>query len=129
VGILLLFGAVMAFLAGTSLLWRGTVLDGMWVLNPRAYQKLERFGRAVGIPFLLLGITLCLACIGWFRQRVWGWRLTVILIATQVLGNVLNILSGHFVEGGIGVTIAGGLLVYLLRADVKGVFGAGPSDN
>src|SRR5712692_4737491 len=40
IGVFLLFGAVMAFIAGTSLLRRGTALDRMWALNPRAYDEL-----------------------------------------------------------------------------------------
>jgi len=52
IGIFLLFGAAMACLAGTSLTWRGTALDRMWALNPRAYKDLAPFGKAVGIPFL-----------------------------------------------------------------------------
>ena len=48
-------GAITASLAGATLLWRGTPLDRMWVLNVRAYNQLTRLGRAIGIPFLLLG--------------------------------------------------------------------------
>lgn len=40
--IFLLFGAGLASLAGTTLLWRGTVLDGMWAVNPRAYNHTEK---------------------------------------------------------------------------------------
>ena len=34
IGVCLYFGAAMAFLAGTTLLWRGTLLDRLWILNP-----------------------------------------------------------------------------------------------
>lgn len=50
--------------------------------------------------------------------------MAVAIIATQVLGNVVNIFLGHFVEGGVGVAIAGALLLYLVRGDVKRAFGA-----
>jgi hypothetical protein len=76
----------------------------------------------VGIPFLLLGVTLAVAGIGWFKCRLWGWRLAVAAIATQVLGDLVNAFSGHVVEGGLGVAIAGALLLYLLSANVKAVF-------
>lgn len=66
VGIFLFFGAIMASLAGTTLLWPGTVLDHMWALNPRAYKELAPFGRVMGIPFLLLGVALAVAGMGWF---------------------------------------------------------------
>jgi hypothetical protein len=39
IGVFLFFGAVMASLAGTTLIWRGTFLDHMWVLNALAYNS------------------------------------------------------------------------------------------
>jgi len=122
IGIFLLFGAVTAFLAGTSLVWHGTKLDSMWTLNPRAYKELAPFGKAVGIAFLLLSVALALAAMGWFKRRLWGWRLTVAIIATQVLGDLVNMIRGHIFEGGIGVVIASVFLVYLLQGKVKNTF-------
>ena len=122
IGIFLLFGALMASLAGATLVWRGTALDRMWALNLRAFRELTHHGRAVGIPFLLLGVALAVAGIGWFKCRLWGWRLAVAVIATQVLGDLVNTFSGHVFEGGLGIAIAGALLLYLLSADVKAVF-------
>jgi len=34
----------------------------------------------------------------------------------------MNIFSGHVVKGGLGVAIGGGLLIYMLRSEVKAVF-------
>jgi len=53
-GIFLFFGAVMAILASTTLLWQGTVLDRVWPLNPTAYKQLTALGGIVGIFFLCL---------------------------------------------------------------------------
>ena len=64
IGIFLFLGAVMANLAAITLLWRGTVLDRVWVLNPIAYKQLIPLGAAVGIFFLLLGAALTAAGIG-----------------------------------------------------------------
>jgi hypothetical protein len=121
-GIFLLFGAAMACLAGTTLLWRGTTLDRVWALNQRAYNELAPFGRAVGIPFLLLSFTLALAAVGWFKHRLWGWWLAVAIIATQVAGNLVNLFIGRVVEGAVGFTISFLLLLYLLRRGVRAAF-------
>ena len=107
----------MAGLAGTTLLWRGTVLDRAWTLNPTAYQQLSPLGSKIGILFLLLSSALLVSGIGWFRRRLWGWRLAVAIIATQVLGDIINLVRGDWLRGGIGVVIAGALLLYLLTAD------------
>ena len=58
IGIFLFFGAVMASLAATTLLWRGTPLDRLWALNPIAYKQLAPLGGIVGIFFLVLGAAL-----------------------------------------------------------------------
>src|SRR5260370_36535910 len=54
IGIFLFFGAGMASLAGTTLLWRGTVLKRMWMLNPGPYKQLVPLGPAAGISFFFL---------------------------------------------------------------------------
>jgi hypothetical protein len=94
----------------------GSALDRIWNLNPRAHEELAPFGRVVGIPFLLLGATLAVASLGWFKRRRWGWQLAVAIIATQVLGDLVNIFRGDLLRGGIGFLIAGALLSYLLSA-------------
>jgi len=127
VGIFLFFGATMAALAGTTLVFPGTILDKVWALNPRAYRQLASAGRIAGMLFLLLSVSMAVAGTGWFRRRYWGWCLAVIIIATQVLGDIVNVLRGDFVRGGIGFAIAGLLLLYLLSAKTKAIFCALPS--
>jgi len=94
IGVFLFFGAVMALLAGITLIWRGTILDHMWVLNAPAYRQLAPFGKAVGVPLLVLSAALAAAGTGWFGRRLWGWRLAVVIIAGQVLGDLVSILHG-----------------------------------
>lgn len=112
----------MALLARSTLIWRGSALDRMWVLNAPAYKQLSAFGKAIGVPFLVLGGALLAAGIGWFRRHLWGWRLAVAIIATQLFGDGVSIFMGHFIRGSAGVTIAGALLLYLLRPEVRAAF-------
>src|SRR5271170_3116394 len=121
-GIFLLFGAAMAFLAGATLAWPGSVLDRMWKLNPRAYSELAPHGKAVGILFLVLGATLAIACVCWFKRNLLGWRLAALVMAIQVLSDVVNGFRGQVVAGGIGALISGALLFYLLRPEVRAAF-------
>jgi hypothetical protein len=122
IGIFPFFGALMASLAAITLLWRGTALDRLWALNPIAYKRLAPMGSTVGILFLLLSAALTTAGIGWFRRRFWGWRLAVIIIATQVLGDVVNCVRGDWLRGGTAVIIAGALLLFLLQPRIKAAF-------
>ena len=104
------------------MVWKGTALDQMWRLNPLAYQRLAPFGKLVGIPFLVPSALLALAAVGWFKRRRWAWWLTVALIATQVLGDAVNLLQGRLLEGTTGLLIAGALLFYLLRPNTRTAF-------
>ena len=122
IGVFLFFGAVMATLAATSLLRRGTPLDRLWALNPTAYNQLAPLGGIVGIFFLALAATLMTAGIGWFRRRLWGWRLAVAIIATQVLGDFVNCVRGDWLRGGTGVIIAGVLLLFLFKPRIRAAF-------
>jgi hypothetical protein len=122
IGIFLFFGAVMASLAATTLLWRGTALDRVWALNPIAYRQLAPVDGWVGVLFLLLGAALTTAGIGWFRRRLWGWRVAVVIIAIQVLGDVVNCVRGDWLRGGAGIVIAGALLLFLLQPRIKATF-------
>jgi hypothetical protein len=122
IGIFLFFGATMATLAAITLLWRGTILDRIWVLNPIAYKQLAPMGSKVGVFLLLLGALLATAGIGWFRRRLWGWRLGVVIIAIQVVGNVVTFVRGDWLRGGTGVIIAGAFLLFLLRPRVRATF-------
>jgi hypothetical protein len=121
-GFFLFFGASMATLAATTLLWRGMRLDRIWTLNPTAYKQLAPRGRIVGILFLVLGAALTTAAIGWFRRRLWGWRLAVVIISMQVLGDVVNCVRGDWLRGGTGVIIAGALLLFLLQPRIRAMF-------
>ena len=126
-GVFLYFGSVMASLAGVTLVRRGTFLDRIWTLNPRAYNRLSPSGTAAGIAFLLLAATLALAGAGWLRRRLWGWALALIIIATQILGNVVNAARGDFLGGGIGFLLSGALFYFLLRPKVRAAFAREPS--
>ena len=122
VGVFLFFGATMASFAGTTLTWPGTFLDRLWALNPAAHKQLATFAKPARVLFLLLAATLALAATGWFKRRLWGWRLAVAVIATQVLGDLVNLFRGDYWRGGVGFSIASALLFYLLRPAVRAVF-------
>jgi hypothetical protein len=129
IGVFLYFGAVMASLAGVTLVWSGTFLDRLWILNPRAYNQLSTLGTAAGIAFLLLGVILAFAGVGWRHRRFWGWALALVIVATQVLANLLNAARGDFLKGCAGFLLSGALLYFLLRPKVRAVFTRKPSEG
>lgn len=112
----------MALMAATLLLWPGTFLDNLWVLNPAAQRQLTAVGSRAGLLFVLLSIILTLAAIGWFKRRPWGWRLAVIILSVHLAGDLGNILVGRVLQGMLGVMVAGVLLIYLLRPTTRAQF-------
>ena len=121
-GVFLLFGAAMALLAGISLIWRGTTLDKLWALNPKAYEQLAPLGKPVGIAFLLLSAVLAVAAMGWLHRRLWSWKLVLFLIGAQLSGSLINVFRGEMLKGAAGFFVAGALLLYVLRAATKAQF-------
>jgi len=112
----------MAVLAGTMLLWPGTVLDRLWSLNPAAHKAFAPLGNSIGLLFYLLSIVLLTAAVGWIKQRIWGWRLTVAIVSSQVGVDFVNLIRGDFLRGCIGLLIAGSLLIFLLRSNIRTMF-------
>ena len=49
-------------------------------------------------------------------------EIAVAIIATQVVGDVINCIRDDWLRGGIGVVIAGALLLFLLRSIIKNAF-------
>ena len=123
-GVFLFFGATMACFAGTTLLWRGTALDRAWELNPKAYAELSTFARWISLPFFMLSAAMLVAGIGWFRRRLWAWRLTVGMMAAHLVGDLVNVIRGAVLEGAIGLFAVGVVLAWMLRNSVKKEFDA-----
>ena len=122
IGVFWFFGATMAAYAGVTLLWPGTLLDGLWRLNPSAHIQLLIIGPAIGVLFFVLSAALAVAGIGWAKRRSWGWTLGVIMLAMHVIGDLASAAMGDW-RGGAAVLVAGALLFYLFRPSVKRVFG------
>ena len=125
IGSFLAFACMMAGLAGTMLLWPGTILDRLWSLNQPAHAALARFGTVSGLFFLTLGGVLLTTAVGWFRQRLWAWRMALVILFTQVVGDFVSLFRGDFLGGSAGLLIAGTLIVLLLRSSVQTMFHRG----
>jgi hypothetical protein len=104
---------------GLALLLPGTVMETVWRAYPARRALLMPYREWLGPVFLGLAAVMAAASIGCFRQRRWGWWLAVAIFAVNGLGDAGQLLLGHFVEGGIGVAVAGLILFYLMRRKVR----------
>jgi hypothetical protein len=117
-----IFGATMAAFAGFTLLFPGTFLDALWVLNKRGHDGLAALGRWAALPFVILSPLLALAALGWFRRRRWGWVIGIAIIVMNMAGDLGQIFFGEGWKGILGVAIAGMLLTYMIRRSVRTYF-------
>ncbi len=122
IGIFFIFGATMAAYAAVTLIRPGTFLDTLWALNKQAQAALVPVANIAGPLFLILSAALAAAAIGWFRRRYWGWLLGVIIIAINATGDLANLVRGEALKGGVGVVIAGFLLIYMTQSTVRNYF-------
>jgi hypothetical protein len=122
IGLFFVFGAVMATFAATTLLVPSTPLDRLWALNRNGHDQLFHTGRVGAMLFVVLGVLLCFAAIGWFRRRAWGWALGTAVITVNMFGDLGQIAFGERLKGILGVAIAGMLLIYLTRPSVRNYF-------
>ena len=122
IGAFFVFGAVMAAYAAVTLLKPGTFLDALWALNKRGHAGLASLGRGAVLLFAVLSVLLGLAAVGWFRRKYWGWILGVTIITINATGDLINAVMGERLKGAVGVVIAGLLLFYMTRAEMRNYF-------
>jgi hypothetical protein len=117
-----LFGAAMSFLSFVSLLFPGSFLEPMWRLNPRAREGFA----AIGMWAVVLMRAVCAACasasVGLWRGARWGYWLAVLLLVINLLGDVINVLSGTEPRAVVGIPIVLAILAYLMSKRVRRFF-------
>ena len=107
---------------GIALLRPGSALEVIWKLYPARRALLMPYRMWLGRGFLILAIVMVSASFGCLRRRIWGWWLAIAIFVINGLSDAGQILIGHFLEGGIGVAVAGAILFYLSRPKVRGTF-------
>ena len=121
-GVFWIFAALMAALAGVTLVWRGPPLDRIWALNKPAYAVLLPMARVVGPLFLVFSAIMVCIIVGWFRRKRWAWWVAIGVLGTQVIGDIVNLARRDFFRGSAGVVIASAMLFLLLKRDVRDQF-------
>src|SRR3982751_2373946 len=120
--IFFLFGALMSFISFVSLLFPGSFLEPMWRLNPRAREGFN----SMGVWAVVLMCAVCLACasaaVGLWRGARWGYRLALIILAINLLGDVINVILGTEPRAVVGIPIVIAIFAFLLSRRVRRFF-------
>lgn len=98
------------------------MLEVIWKLYPARRALLMPYRMWLGPGFLILAIVMVSASVGCFHRRIWGWWLAISIFVINGLSDAGQILIGHFLEGSIGVAVAGAILFYLSRSKVRESF-------
>jgi len=114
ISIFFAFGALMAALSTTMLLFPGSGLDSLWKLNPHAKEGLP----ALGVAGVILMAVVCAACaaaaIGLWRCRRWGLWLAVAILVVNLGGDLGNAVFLRDRRTLLGLPIGGVLIGYLI---------------
>lgn len=123
--IFFLFGATMSFIAFVSLLFPGSILEPMWRLNPRAHEGFAVMGVWAIVLMCVVSVACASAAVGLWHGARWGYRLAIILLAINLLGDIVNVALGTEPRAVVGVPIVLALLAFLMSRRVRSFFGTG----
>jgi uncharacterized RDD family membrane protein YckC len=110
------FGASMCLLTIVLLLFPGTTLDSLWLLNPDAHSAFQSFGKLSILLMTIVGGACAFAAFGLAKNRAWGRTLALIILALNLVADSINAFARHDLRTLIGLPIGGAMIVYLLRA-------------
>jgi len=101
------------------LLFPGTVLDALWRLNPDAHSGFQAIGNWSIAIMLVVGTTCCFAAIGLWRGTLWGMQLALVILVVNMIGDLINAVQRRDYRVLIGLPVAAGVIVYLLRSESR----------
>ena len=120
--IFFLFGASMSLIASVSLLFPGSFLEPMWLLNPRAREGFT----SIGVWAVVLMCAVCVACalaaMSLWQGARWGYLLAVALLVVNLLGDVTNVVTGTEPRAVVGIPIVLAIIAYLRSRQVRRFF-------
>ena len=120
--IFFLAGAAISLTASLSLLRPNSFLESMWRLNARAQENLSSLGLWAVLLMSTVSVFCAAAAIGLWRGLRWGHWLAIGLIATNLIGDITNVLLGTEPRAIVGIPIAAAILLYLLSKKVRSSF-------
>ena len=111
------FGATACAVTVAALLKPGGELGVVWRLNPEAQLGFQQIGTPLSVLLMLLvGSTCAWAAVGLARQKKWGRRLAIGILAVNLVGDSVSAIVRHDPRTLIGLPIGGAMMVYLWKS-------------
>lgn len=114
--------AVISLTASISLFAPGSFLEPMWRLNPRGQEGLRQLGIAGPVLLAVVSAACALASLGLKRRDRRGYFLAIAILSVNLLGDVINVVSGMEPRAIVGVPIAAAVILYLVSRRVRNYF-------
>jgi hypothetical protein len=128
VGGLHFIGSFLAFASGSWL--QAEAVSGYFI--PAATPFVYSFGNLgfwIGMVGMIVAVIMLVAAGGLWVLSKFGWRLTIIALVLNLVLDVVHWLGGAFtIPSLLGAVVAVGMLIYLLRPEVKHAFDGFPID-
>ena len=115
-------GSVIAGVTCVALLAPGSWLSFLWRFNPAARVAFYALGAWALILMLGVALACAFAARGLWVRAVWGRRLAVVLLAINLIGDVLNAFIRGDLRMLIGIPIGAALIAYLSSGRVRSHF-------
>ena len=108
--------------AAISLLFPNGFLESIWRINPRGRAGLGAIGMWAVVLLIFVGSACAIAAVGFWRGSRWGYAVGIVVLSFNLLGDVVNVVSGIEPRAAIGLPIVTLLLAYLMSQRVKDFF-------
>ena len=119
-GVLSLFWSLLVFGVGAATGLTGSIVGAE---NMAAFGRSNFWGGIIGVAGAMVNLIIAY---GLFNLKRWAWALALVGLAITVVTGVLGLSGGGFFAiccGILGLLVPAGVLYYLLRPDVRRVFG------
>jgi Predicted membrane protein (DUF2127) len=120
--ILFVIGIVASLVSAISLTFPNSFLEAVWRVNPHAREEFGRMGYWAVVLMLVVCLACVLAAVGLWRRLRWGYWLAVTLLTINLIGDVINVVTGTEYRALAGIPIALVLLIFMMRNKTKQYF-------
>jgi len=120
---LFILGACASGYAAVTLAWPGTALDVAWTVNPEGQAGLRSLGPVAIVGMAALSVTMVVTAVGLLALRRWAWWVAVVGLAGNATGDLATAIATGEPRTLIGVPVAGLIVWWLTRREVRSRFG------
>lgn len=100
----------------------GAGASAIWVLKPAAFAFLSQYPHVMIVGFSILAVAFAFCAIGLSLRKPWAYRLAIGFIAINAISAAVNLAGTPTYAGLIGLAVAGALIWWLSRPDVRSQF-------